>query len=499
MEQHMEAFKAYLENMKYMQRAITLLQWDMETTTPKNGFEGQADALAYFSTELFRLSTADELKDLLDALEQKEVFDKLDEGWQFIVKKMKKDWEESKRIPVEFFESFVRAQAEAGNAWKEAKQKKEYKIFAPHLEKVIQMVKEMASYTNPSEDVYQVLLNQYEEGMDQETIDRLFEELKADLLPLLDRIAQKEEPDISKFEGYYDIEAQRKVQKLLLEYIGFDFERGAVGETEHPFTTNFDSKDVRVTNHYYEDNAISAMFSAIHEGGHAIFEQNVNPDYDGTVAGSCQYMGIHESQSRFYENILGRNIHFWEPIYQKVGELLPKFQEISLEDFYHEINYVKNSLIRIEADELTYCFHIIIRYELEKAIFKDNVSVDELPKLWNQKMEEYLHVVPEHDSEGILQDTHWSGASFGYFPSYLLGSIYDGMYLQQVEKELGSVDEILKKGEIKKITKWLNENIHQYGSTRLPKEVIQNVCGTEVSAKPLITHFEKKYTELYQL
>lgn len=471
----------------------------METTTPKLGFEGQADALAYFSTECFKLKTSEELSEILDELQKEEKFSKLPDHWQFIVKRMRKELEEARRIPVDFYETYVQAQAESGRAWKEAKVASDFEIFAPHLEKMIEMTRKMAEYTNPGEETYQVLLDQYEEGMDQETIDRLFAELKAQLQPLLDQILLAKDPDGSKFVGHYEIDAQRKVQALLLEYIGFSFDAGAVGESEHPFTMNFSSSDVRVTNHYYEEDAINAMFSAIHEGGHGIFEQNVNPDYDGTVAGSCQYMGIHESQSRFFENILGRNIHFWMPIYDRIQELLPKLKEISLEEFYHQINCVKNSLIRTQADEVTYCFHIILRYELEKAIFNENVPVKELPKLWNDKMEEYLKIRPENDAEGILQDTHWSGGSFGYFPSYLLGSIYDGMFLEAVEEDLGSVDEILKNGEIQKITAWLNDKIHQYGSTRLPKEVIKAVCKKEISAKPLMDYFTNKYTSLYHL
>lgn len=254
-----------------------------------------------------------------------------------------------------------------------------------------------------------------------------------------------------------------------------------------------------MTNHYYETEPLSAMFSAIHEGGHAIFEQNVNPEYDNTVAGSCCYMGVHESQSRFYENILGRNINFWKPIYEKLGELLPQFKNVTLEAFEREINRVENSMVRTEADEVTYCFHIILRYEMEKAIFYDHVPVEKLPELWNQKMQEYLHITPKNDAEGILQDVHWSDGSFGYFPSYLLGSIYDGMYLEKMEEELGSVDEILADGRIGEITKWLNEKIHWYGSTRTPKEVIAAVCGKEVSAQPLVRYMKKKYTRLYGL
>ena len=210
-------------------------------------------------------------------------------------------------------------------------------------------------------------------------------------------------------------------------------------------------------------------------------------------------MGLHESQSRFYENVLGRNKNFWLPIYKKLGELLPQFKEITLDEFYREINHVRNSFIRTEADELTYCFHIIIRYEIEKAIFRDGVEVEELPALWNKKMQEYLKITPANDAEGILQDMHWSGGSFGYFPSYLLGSIYDGMYLEQIEKELGSIDTILAEGRILEITKWLNEKIHRFGSTRTPKETLRAVCGKEVTAEPIIRYFKDKYTKVYGL
>lgn len=491
--------KDFLELKKQYDHVTTLLYWDMETGTPKLGQQAHVDALTYFSTRSFEMGTSDELEQMLQALSKPKEYEALDDTMKFIVTRMKRDMDKDKRIPKDLFEAFVRAQAEAGNAWRDAKNASDFSMFAPHLEKMIKMRKEITGYTDPGKEIYDALLDNYEEGMDTETIDRLFGDLKKELIPLVKQILAAKQPDDSKFKGHYDVDAQKKVQNLLLDYIGFSKDAGSVGETEHPFTLNFNSKDVRVSNHYYEEEPLFAMFSAIHEGGHAIFEQNVNPAYDNTVAGSCCYMGVHESQSRFYENILGRNKNFWLPIYDKLGELLPQFKEITLDEFYHEINHVRNSLIRTEADEVTYCFHIILRYEMEKAIFRDHVPVAKLPELWNEKMKEYLDIVPANDAEGILQDMHWSDASFGYFPSYLLGSIYDGMYLEELEKELGSVDELLAAGKIGEITKWLNQKIHWYGSTRTPKEVIANVCGKEVSAEPLIRYFKEKYSKLYDL
>ena len=493
MSKKFEELQKYLEKMNRYNHVVTLLYWDMRTGMPKGGFEKHADAVAYFSTEQFQMSVAEELGNLLDGLMMPEEYENLDSTWKFIVKKMKTEFDKNKRIPAEVFEKYVRAQSEAERSWEEAKNKSDYAIFAPKLKEIIELTKEMTAYQEPEKEIYDALLNQYEEGMDSATIDRLFDELKAELVPLIAMVTANEKPGNPKFAGKFDVDAQEKVQKMLLDYMGFSWEKGAVGRTEHPFTLNFSSGDVRVTNHYHEDNPISAIFSAIHEGGHAIFEQNVNPEFNGTVAGSCCYMGIHESQSRFYENMLGRNKNFWIPIYEKLGEILPQFTEISLEEFYREINRVENSFIRTEADELTYGIHVILRYEMEKAIFRDNVDVNDLPALWNQKMQEYLGITPKNDAEGILQDMHWSGGSFGYFPSYLLGNIYDGMLREQVEKELGDIDTILKEGRILEITQWLNEKIHKYGSTRLPKDTIMEVCGREVTALPLVQYFKEKY------
>ncbi len=494
-----EEFQQYLKKMNQYNHVCTLLYWDMKTCTPRLGQEGHVEALTHFSSEHFAMSTAPELGRMLDELAGPAESDQLSDTWKFIVRRMKRDFDRDKRIPPQLYRTFVQAQAEAGNAWVEARKASDFSMFAPHLQKMIDLTREMTGYTDPEKEVYDALLDQYEEGMDSAAIDGLFEELKKELIPFVKEILGKQKPENEAFTQYFDPDAQKRVQDLLLDYIGFRREAGSTGESEHPFTLNFSSKDVRLTNHYFENDPLSAIFSAIHEGGHAIFEQNVNPEYDNTCAGSCCYMGLHESQSRFYENILGRNKNFWIPIYEKLGEILPPFREISPDDFYREINHVKNSLIRVNADEVTYCFHIILRYEIEKAIFRDRLPVDELPALWNRKMQEYLQIAPRDDAEGILQDMHWSDGYFGYFPSYLLGSIYDGMFLDAMKEELGDVDELLREGKIREITGWLNEKIHRYGSTRRPKEAVMAVCKKEISAGPLIRYFKEKYTQIYGL
>ncbi len=519
MDNTLGQFKEYQHKMRQYDHVLTLLHWDLSTLAPEKGVEARMNAINYFSTEAFRLSTADEYGEMLNILSKPEQFDALDEPMQLTVKRYLRDYERFKRIPEEFYTAYTEVKTRSERAWEKAKRASDFSQFAPHLEKVIAMTKEYVHYMEPDvempicessaagheenisrragTDLYDVLLDLYEEGIDSATIDRVFDELKEGLLPLLKKIEESGRPDLSALEGTYDIEAQKKVQDMLLSYIGFDRDAGATAESEHPFTTDLCIGDVRVTNHYNENDPISAMFSAIHEGGHAIFGQNIDPSYEDTALEQVNMMGLHESQSRFYENILGRRRSFWVPIYEKLGELLPQFKEIPLDTFCRAINDVHPSMIRTEADEVTYCLHIILRYEMEKAIFRDNTPVDDLPRLWNDKMEELLGVRPENDGEGILQDMHWSDGSFGYFPSYLLGSMYDGMILEALEKEKGSVDVILEEGRIGEITAWLNEKIHRYGSRYTSAEVLQRVCGKELSAKPLINYFNQKYAKLY--
>lgn len=492
-------FKEYLEVLAHYEHVVTQLQWDMQTQTPSKGYDNKVEVMAYFSSEAFKMQTSEEYGQMLDALSQEEVLKGLDEGMRVTVMRRKKSYEEDKRIPHEFYEEMVRANAHSEKAWEEAKEKDDYSIFAPHLQKMIDYSKQLVGYTKPDMDVYDALLDMYEEGMDSETVDRLFRELKEGLVPLLKKIAAKPEPDTEQFKAAYDINKQKEWCEFLLDYIGFDMEAGVMSESAHPFTMGFGPGDVRVTNHYQESEPIDAMYSIIHEGGHGIFEQGVDSCYAGTDVEKINFLGLHESQSRFYENILGRNKNFWKPIYEKLGEYLPKFKEISLEDFYKEINHVVPSCIRTMADEVTYSLHVILRYELEKAIFREGVSAKELPQMWNDKMEELIGIRPQSDKEGILQDIHWAGGSFGYFPTYALGNIYDGMFLEALTEELGDIDVILEEGRVKEITRWLHEKIHKYGSLRTSKKVIEQVCGKEISAKPILKYFEEKYTALYEL
>ena len=488
-----EEFLAYYKKVKNYERAEALIEWDLQTQTPETGVDGLADSMGAIPAKKFELETSDEMGRLLCALMEPCEYEKLEDAQKVVVRKSKEYYDRDKNVPVDFYEKYSVLTAKATDVWQRAKRADDYRLFEPYLKQVIDMTKQLAEYQGNGQKPYDVLLNNNEEGMLSDTIDRLFGEIKEELIPLVKKITEGKQEGKEDFSGQFDIGKQKEFSKFLLEYIGFSMESGVLAESEHPFTTSLSKRDVRLTDHYTENDIIDAIFSIIHEGGHGIFEQNVDDKFDVTPLSSCRHLGLHESQSRFFENILGRNMNFWKPIYGKLQETFPEYGKISLEAFHRKINEVRPSLIRTSSDELTYCFHIIMRYEIEKEIFGGELKTEDIPERWREKMQEYFGIVPEKDSEGVLQDTHWSGGAFGYFPSYLLGSIYDGMFLEKIEEELGSVDDILEKGRIKEITRWLNAHIHQYGSSRTPKEVIETVCGKEVSAKPFVRYFKHKY------
>ena len=493
-------YKEKNKELEYLAHAVALMNYEMETIAPDKGKAKLADSIAFFSTKRFEKATSDEFYDRVCKLSEPSEFDKLDDVYKYDVSRTKEDLDKLRRVPADFFAEHVKTVTASAIAWPKAKQNNDFASFEKPLSETIETTKKINAYTDPDKAVYDALIDGFEKGMTIEKIDKAFGELKKELVPLLDKILSCPQPDHEKFTMTVPVHEQEKLSDFLLDYIGIDKDAFCQAQTEHPFTESMSITDVRIANHYYENEVLSAIFSTIHEGGHALYEQNVDLKYEGTQGAVLNYMGLHESQSRFFENILGRNINFWKPIWPDVVKIVPEFESITLEDFYREINHVKNSYIRTEADELTYCLHVILRYEVEKSIFIDGVEVKDLPALWNSKMEELLHITPRNDAEGVLQDSHWSNAQFGYFPSYLLGNIYDGMFLETMEKELGSIDDILSAGNIKDITKWLNENIHRYGSTRTSGEVLAAVCGTdELSAQPIIKYFKDKYSRIYEL
>ena len=496
----LKEFKEYLNKINQYEQASNILQWDIQTCMPYNGGDSNTDVLTMLSSKSFELSVSDKMKDLLDNLTNPETFNNLDSISKKMISECKKQYDDNKNIPPNLYSKYIQVVSQSEQTWQKAKSDNDFKTMVPYLKEIIELTKEMYSYSKPNVDTYNALLDKYEKGITANQLDTIFKELKEGTIPLIEAISKNDKINQHIFNGHYPIHLQERLSNYFLDVINFDFKSGCLSQSEHPFTTGINSPyDVRITTNYDINDIRSSLFSVLHEGGHAIYEQNINPKLVGTRLNTGASMGIHESQSRFYENIIGRNLSFWKKHYNKVCEILPSYSNISLDKFYKGINSVEPSLIRIDADELTYNLHVIIRFELEKALFSGNLEVKDLSTAWNDKMKEYLGIIPKDDTTGVLQDCHWYSGLFGYFPSYSLGNIYSGQFLNQIEKELGPIDCLIEDDRLVDINNWLKVNIHQYGLMKSPTEIIKDSCNSGIDTKPIIKYYTNKYSNIYNL
>lgn len=486
----MKKLLEYLQKIADLNYIATLMHWEMDTIAPKASFDYLIEVKTKIELEAFKLSTSQEFKKMLEETITSQEYQSLSFAEQTYLNSLLESYNRESLVPADFYAEYTALCSKANTIWLEAKEKKDYQIFKPYLAKVISFTKKYYTYKYPnSKNLYNDMLNEYEKGLTSDLIDPLFAEIKKELIPLI-----KQLKPINKIElnQTYTNEELLSIAKTLLEYIGFSNDRGALGIYPHGYTCKLNNNDVRIT--FSNNKSIfDHVCTVIHEGGHGIFEQNIGSNLSQFPIYDIDKYALHESQSRFFENILGRNLNFWLPIYDKIKDKLKL--DLSVEDFVKQLNIAKPSLIRTEADELTYCFHIILRYEIEKDLFNNQINIDDLPNIWNKKMQEYLNITVPNDSLGLLQDVHWSQGSFGYFPSYLLGSIFDGMLLEHLNNKLGNINTLLKEGRIKEITKYLNQNIHQYGGTYNINEVAIRLFNQELTAKPLINYFKDKYQD----
>lgn len=496
-EAKLRELKSYIESISKMNSALELIYWDMQTKMPKKAIEQRSGIIEHLSGEIFRMTTSDRMGELLDYFVCN--VEGLSDKDKAIIKHARKEYDETKKIPEERYREFVIAQALSEGAWEEAKEKKDFEIFKPHLKKMIDFQREFVEYWGYKDNKYDTLLDKYEEGLTVKKLDKTFDELKNGIIKILNKI-EKSGKQVNRdfLLGKFDKKSQEKFALFVLNKMGYDFKAGRLDESMHPFTISFGNKDVRITTNYDNEDFTSALFSSIHEGGHGIFDQDVPEELQRTGLDTSLSMSIHESQSRFYENILGRSKEFWEYFFPFAKYEFNEFKDVSLEEFYEAINYVEPSLIRTEADELTYSLHIIIRYEIEKALINGDLDIDDVKEEWNKKYKDYLGVDPKNDSEGILQDIHWSDGSFGYFPSYALGNIYGAQMIHIMKKEYKGMYDDIRNGELGGIHMWLYEKVHKYGAMYSPSELIKNISSEELSCKYFLDYLEKKYLRIYK-
>lgn len=494
-------FLTYIKKMQAYEEAINVMYWDMRTGAPKKGIEQRSEVIGMLSTEAFQMLVSEQMNEYLTTLAKEENYKQLDAVTKKAVDLLKKEYHKNKVIPPNEYQEYVILCSKAEAVWEEAKEKSDFHLFAPYLKKLVEYNKKLITYWGYEGNKYNALLNEYEPGVTVAVLDEVFEQVRESIVPLVKQITESSNQPHTDF--LYDMFPKLKQQRLsefLIKELGYDFDAGRLDETVHPFEITLNRGDVRVTTKYDEGDFRTAIFGTIHECGHAIYEQNISEKLEGTFLCSGTSMGIHESQSLFYENFIGRNKSFWKRYYDKLKEVSPEqFDGISLQDFYAAINEAKPSLIRIEADELTYTLHVMVRYEIEKALFNDEITVEELPRIWNEKYEEYFGIVPPNDAKGVLQDVHWAGGSFGYFPSYALGYMYAAQFKHAMLKDLPDFDECIETGQFAKIKEWLTAHIHQYGKTKQPLEILRDVTGEGLNAKYLINYLDEKYRRIYHI
>jgi len=498
MQEVIRRFKEHQKKMQAYSHAENILYYDARTAAPKNNVKGLSATLEVLSEESYKLSVDEGFIADIDMLMAHK--DELDEQTRREAEFLYKEISRIRKIPMEEFVEYSVLKNESEAAWHKAKAENDYASFEPYLKKVVEFERRFALYYEPEKPVYDTLLDNYEEGLTTEMLDEYFGKVKERIVPLIKRIGKSKvniRTDFSKRE--FPVWKQRILSDYLMEVMTIDRGSCAIGETEHPFTTNMNKYDVRITTKYKADMMTSNIFSVIHEGGHALYELNTGDELFGSVLATGTSMGIHESQSRFYENYIGRSREFVNYIFPKVKELFKEeLSDVSAEEFYLLVNKSQPSLIRTEADEVTYPLHILIRYELEKKLIAGEIDTKDLPSEWNALYEKYLGVCPPDDTNGVLQDTHWSGGSFGYFPSYFVGSAYSAQILAAMEKDI-DVWSLVKNGDLKPIVEWLTERIYRFGAARKPAEVLENCIHAPFDIDYFITYLEKKYSDIYKL
>ncbi len=486
------------QTLSAYEHATSLIYYDGVTAAPRGTAENRAQTLAVLSGEMYRLGTGPETVELLEFLDENK--SGLTERENRMVYLLLKDIRNMRKIPMDEYVAYQRLLSEADDVWHRAKESSDFELFRPVLERIFETTIRFAGYCAPGKDPYDYWLNEYEEGLNKAKLDGFFAALRERIVPLLKKVQAAPQVPNAVIKGHFDAPRQERLAYKLMDVIGLDPEHVALSTTEHPFTINFGSHlDERITTHYYEEDVSYSMFSVIHEGGHALYDTGSEQDLARTVLDGGVSMGIHESQSRFFENILGRSRAFCDYIFPVIAEIFPEETAgYTAEDFYRAVNRAEPSLIRTEADELTYCLHVLVRYELEKRVMAGELAVADLPAEWNRLYKEYLGIDVPDDRHGVLQDSHWSGGMIGYFPSYALGSAYGAQYLRRMKKDV-DVDGCIRRGDFGPVNAWLRDRIWKYGSSLPPAEVFRRAAEEDFDPAVFADYLEEKYTDLYGL
>lgn len=489
-----EEFKVKLNALTY---AIWLIGWDLETEAPKGGIDYKNKQRLVLSEQAYNLMLDPKRVEAIKHLHNSDLEDPFKREIELEYKSILK----TEKIPKDLYMKYQEAVLNSSVIYREAKEKSDFELFEPYLDEVIKLKKETLKYLETDKlKGYDVFLNDYHEGLTVKDYDKFFNLLKEELVPFVEKLEQKKlNYNNALITNKFNTSKQKEFNNYLLNVFGYDLNHGLLKESIHPFTSGITPNDVRITTAYYEEDLSSAIFSTIHEMGHGIYEQQMNKEYEGTKLGRVESLGMHESQSRLYENMIGRSYEFWENHFSKLKEIFKEeLKDVTVEDFHLYMNEVQKDFIRVDADELTYSLHILIRYEIEKKIFNEDLQTSEIKDLWNKLYKEHLGLTVKEDRLGVLQDIHWSGGAFGYFPSYALGSAIAAQVYNKMDEDI-DVSKLVKEDNILEINKWLKKHIHQYGSYKVANDLILDSTGEPFDARYYINYLIEKYSKIYNI
>lgn len=490
----------YVRETALLESTLALLEWDERTGLPSHAGENRAEQVTFLSGLVHQRKTSPKFGDWLNELAQSELAMQPNSPVGASIRGMKRDFDKNIQLPESLVKRIAHAVTVGQQVWSEAKPKNDFATFLPHLDSIVQLRREEASIlSNGSSCRYDSLLDQYEEDAKTDEVAVVFADLRERLVPLVQKLTQsKSGPDGKSIVGVFELSKQKEFSRWVAKQIGFEFERGRLDETDHPFCTTLGPNDHRILTRYYDDSFSSGLYGTLHEAGHGMYEQGLPTEWFGLPAGCAASLGVHESQSRLWENMIGRSKEFWQWCLPHARTWFPQLNAVSVDSIYADLNRVEASLIRIEADEATYNLHILLRFELERELIDGDLQCVDLPKAWSDRYESYLGIRPKNDSDGVMQDVHWAAGLIGYFPTYTLGNIFAAQLMNAACDDLGELPSMIARGEFQPLLQWLRTKVHQHGRCLKPTELVANATRLPLSSQPFIDYLTEKLTPLYR-
>jgi len=500
MEEKLKELKQVMGTLADLGHATAALGWDQETYMPPGGVETRGNALATLGRMAQEIGTDEKVGKLIEELEPWAAEQDPDSDEARLVVVTRRGYDKAVKVPPEMVAERAMLATQANAAWREARQKSDYTIFEPFMEKIVDFNQRYAELFKPFDHAYDVLLDDYEPMMKTADVKKIFADIRPQQVKLIEAVANAEQVDDSVLFKFYPEQDQLAMGEEIIKAFGYDFNRGRQDKVHHPFASNFGYGDQRITYRVDENFFNTYIFSIMHEAGHAMYEQGIPKSLSRTALYGGTSLAVHESQSRLWENLVGRSLPFWEWYYPKLQARFPEQTKgVSLETFYKAVNKVEPSFIRVESDEATYNLHIMLRLEIEIGLLEGSIKVSELPEAWNDRFEEYLGIRPKNDAEGCLQDIHWSFGLFGYFSTYALGNLISAQLWEKINEDIPDLDDQTRSGEFSALLGWLNEKLHAHGSKFYPQDIVQRITGSKINGDLYIRYLKDKFSGIYGL